>query len=860
MRGTSWQDWDPPAPLHVPYKERLPDGFIRNKLLSKPVAKDGVIHRDPDPGSLSTRGNRFLSTWDSPDHKDAAPVKIASMTMAVTGPTAPQADAPIEEWVRFYRWLGLNVIPAPTGTKKPAIHWTEFQERKATDEEIDSWLHDGSFQNIAVLCGESSGYLTVIDFDEMDAYKQSFDPKIEDETLVVRTGSGRGVHVYLRGDKSVATVSYEHQKPKFSIRGQGSIAILPPSVHPTGQRYEIISRTIEPMEIEQIEESLAQLLSRLGVKDKKPLSMKEVVKGVSEGGRELNMFRLAWFLLKVVKLAEADALTQLQERNASNEPPLPEEELKHAFDCAKKARRPKDLDKIEKTEFDVEDELQPTPEERDLANKILQSPKALQIIKILLDEGIRREGRNKIYAFLIILTAKHPNRALKQILVLGGMPGGGKTTIANLLAKLVRTKKVGRFSEHAMDYSKLENYEMLYIQELLDLEQQKKMGVSSVRFLSSDDQGYTIEITKGDPDGGFTTEQKKIPAMTVISTTTVTDTEAQFERRIHRMNVDESKETTKAVLDWKAQEKKRGVLEWLGEVKPRRGIYILKAIVDLLQPYDVTTAAVSESLSHVLKTDFVRARGDYNKLLALTEMIAWLHQQRRPYVTRIVDGHEERMILALPQDAYYALEIGLQPILTMMTQMDKRLRDLLPAIAGMKDSEYKSKKMDEPLHGFTITQLLPKARETVKKPDLTRDTLHNWLKVLVDKGILAVTKPSSENVYSIISSFETKETHSLLGDDQSPSMIAAELQKEAESFFSSVLDGLPERLTSLTPEDWFDSDELDRDLTPLIEQQTTEPEAGFKVALKARKNAPQQDLGGLEFDKSSGPAAKGGDA
>lgn len=838
----------------------MPDGFISNKLLSKPIAKDGVIYRALDPRSLSTRGNRFLPTCDNPDHKDARPVKIASMTMAALTP--PEPEGSIEEWVRFYRQLGFNVIPAPTGSKKPTIQWIEFQKRKATDEEIDCWLHDGSFQNIAVLCGETSDNLTVIDFDEMEAYKQSFDAKIEDETLVVRTGSGRGVHVYLRGDKSVATTSYEHQKPKFSIRGQGSIAILPPSIHPTGQRYEIISRTIEPMEIEQIEESLAQLLSRLGVKDKKPLSMKEVVKGVGEGGRELNMFRLAWFLLKVVKLDAVNAWAQLQERNTSNDPPLSEDELKHGFDCAKKARKPKDLDKIEKTEFEVDEELQPTPDECDLANKILQSPKILQIIKILLDEGIRREGRNKVYCFLIMLTAKHTDPKLKQILMLGGEPGGGKTTIANLLAKLVRTKKVGRYSEHAMDYSNLEKYELLYVQELLDLEQQKRMGVSTIRFLSADDQGYTVEFTTGDPQEGFTTKQRKIPAMTVITTTTVTDTEKQFERRIHRVSVDESSATTKAVLDWKATEEKRAVLEWIGEVKPRRGVFILKAIVDLLQPYHVSTAAVSQTMSEVLKTTHLRARGDYNKLITLTEMVTWVHQRQRPYITRNVNDHEERMIFALPQDAYYALEVGLQPIVTMMTGLDKRLRDLLPQIQAMKDWKYTYKrgKEQEEINGFTVNQLLPKAREAVSKPDLSRKTLYEWLKALEDRGWLAATKPSGENVYTLILSGDSDNLTVPLLDAKSRSEISQKMQKEAETFFAGISQGLPQALTGLTPEDWFDQDELDRDLTPLIEQQVSEPEASFKVALKARKNAPPQDFGGLEFDKSSGPAAKGGDA
>ena len=814
----------------------MPDGFISNKLLSKPIAKDGVIYRALDPGSLSTRGNRFLPTCDNPDHKDARPVKIASMTVAALTP--PEPEGSIEEWVRFYRRLGFNVIPAPTESKRPTIQWIEFQKRKATDEEIDCWLHDGSFQNIAVLCGETSDNLTVIDFDEMEAYKQSFDAKIEDETLVVRTGSGRGVHVYLRGDKPVATVSYEHQKPKFSIRGQGAIAILPPSIHPTGQRYEVISRTVEPMEIEQIQESLAKMLSRLGVKDKKPLNITEVVKGVSEGGREVNMFRLAWYLLKMVKLDKPDAWTQLQDRNRLNEPPLSENELKHCFDCAKKAGTPKELDKTEKAEFDDDEDeaLQPTPEEYDLAKKILKSPHVLQIVKILLDEGIRRESRNKLYAFLIILTAKHPNPKLKQILVLGGEPGGGKTTIANLLGSLVRTKKVGRFSEHAMDYSNLERYQMLYIQELLDLEQQKKMGVSSVRFLSADDQGYTIEVTKGDPDGGFSTQTKKIPAMTVITTTTVADTEAQFERRIHRINTDESRETTRAVLDWKAKEEKRAVLEWIGEVKPRRGIYILKAIVDLLESYEVSTAPISDTLSKVLKETHLRARGDYNKLLALTQMLAWLHQLQRPYVVRVVDGREERLIFALPQDAYYALQIGLQPLLTMMTGLDQRLRDLLPVIGEFKNSEflYKAGKEQETIKGFTVDQLLPRAKEAVRKPNLSKRRLYDWLKILDDRGVLAFTKAGRHNVYTLISDIDVQSRLGNAADSESAVSMTADLQKEAEIFLSSIVRNVPETGIGVTPQDWFDNDELDRDLTPLIEQ-VIDVDTGVKLALRHRR-------------------------
>jgi DNA-binding transcriptional ArsR family regulator len=786
-------------------------------------------------------------------------VKIARLTATVE-PAVPEPDAPIEQWVRFYRdVLHFNVIPVKANSKQPVVLWEEFQKRKATDEQVEQWLKEGRFENIAVMCGETSGNLTVIDFDEMEGYHQAFDSaKLETETLVVRSGSQRGVHVYLRGDQPVKAARYEHLHPKFGIQGQGSIVIVPPSVHPSGMRYEIISKHLAPMEIAQIAESLTRLLGRLGVKDRKALSMRDVVKGVQEGSRETNMFRLAWYLMKIVKVDAATAWTELQNRNQQNMPPLPEEDLKRAFDAAKKAGKPEDLDEIEKTEF--EEELEPGPEDYDLAKRILRSPHALRIIKILLDESIRREGRNKVYSFLVTLTAKHPNPKLKQILMLGGAPGGGKTTIANVLAKMLRTKRVGRYSEHAMDYSNLERYDLLYVQELLDLEQQKRMGVSTIRFLSADDQGYTVEFTTGDPKQGFTTKTRKIPAMTVITTTTVADTEAQFERRIHRVNVDESADTTKAVIEWKADEEKRAVFEWLGDVPARRGIYVLKAIVEQLQPYEVSTAAVSRTLGEILKTTHIRARGDYNKLLALTEMVAWLYQEQRPYVIRSGKDREERLIFALPQDAYYALEVGLQPILTMMTELDKRLRDLLPTIIELKDSQYtprvKGKEL-EAILGFTTAQILPRAKQTLGLPGLSRSTIYRWLDIFEDKGVLAKSKAGGENVYSVISIPENEAETVFIANRGLATEISEKLRKEAETFFSGISSQLPQRMLSLTCQDWFDQDELDRDLTPLLEQ-AAEPETPFKVPLKERKDRiRQREMGGLSDDKSTGPA-KGG--
>jgi hypothetical protein len=67
----------------------------------------------------------------------------------------------------------------------------------------------------------------------------------------------------------------------------------------------------------------------------------------------------------------------------------------------------------------------------------------------------------------------------------------------------------------------------------------------------------------------------------------------------------------------------------------------------------------------------------------------------------------------------------------------------------------------------------------------------NGLKILEDKGILAVTKPSSENIYTLLSIPEIQNKQVLGSDLPSEPVIREKLQKEAETFFSSISSQLP---------------------------------------------------------------------
>lgn len=121
--------------------------------------------------------------------------------------------------------------------------------------------------------------------------------------------------------------------------------------------------------------------------------------------------------------------------------------------------------------------------------------------------------------------------------------------------------------------------------------------------------------------------------------------------------------------------------------------------------------------------------------------------------------------------------------------------------------------------------------------------------MLEDKGLLASSKPSRDNVYSLISESKIENlTKIVLGSEKS-SQIAAKLKEEAETFFSSISSLPAEAPIAITPEDWFDQDELDRDLTSL-----TEPaEALFKTPLKL-KGAAKEALRPVKED--AGTASK----
>ena len=313
--------------------------------------------------------------------------------------------------------------------------------------------------------------------------------------------------------------------------------------------------------------------------------------------------------------------------------------------------------------------------------RVLEADNQLAALKPHLDVCIVGEDENKLAILTLLTGSKFDDADKKQIILLKGTEGGGKTTIASTLTGFFKTKEVGRFSEHALEYSDLKGYEVLYIKELgsMDLD---KQGVATIKFLSADDKGFIVEYTVRDEEGHFKTEQKRIPAITTVSTTTRLVLDSQFERRAWLFNVDEGEEQTERVKKWKAllgrqkDEVKLGIRKITDYDFSRE---IISRVVSNLQPQKIVIP-FRETLTEVLDSKNLRVRGDVDKLYTFIELYGLFNLKR-------LQKLREDVYALTPEVAIEALKIIEKPLTNMLGRMDDRVRPMLQALKEIKGVE-----------------------------------------------------------------------------------------------------------------------------------------------------------------------------
>jgi len=247
------------------------------------------------------------------------------------------------EYVELYASKGFVVIPLKPMKKIPAVRWKEYQHRKPTDRELKQWFGHGRC-NIGIVTGRISD-ICVIDFDSFEAYRDAKKRGMP-HTPTVRTA--KGYHLYYRYPHGISNLQNCVNIAGISgidLRADGGYVVAPPSVHPSGVRYEWIEgKSLDDLPLAELPEWVMEELetpsdpppqsphrNKHGYRflmQKRPFN--ELLHGVNEGERNHSMTRIAGWLISH-GYSYQNSLRILLKINQRNRPPLPSGEVKRTL-------------------------------------------------------------------------------------------------------------------------------------------------------------------------------------------------------------------------------------------------------------------------------------------------------------------------------------------------------------------------------------------------------------------------------------------------------------------------------------------------------------------------------------------------
>jgi len=224
-----------------------------------------------------------------------------------------------------YLRMGWVPIPLKLKAKTPLISWRKWQQRKPTAADLKSWWERWPDANVAILTGATSGIMAL----DLEA-GTSLDSKPIPPTPMQETGGG-GRH-YLFRHPGFPVPNAVKILPGVDLRGDGGYIVVPPSVHPSGKRYEWV---ITP-EQEPLAEAPAWLLELIKqhAKPKSAQEWKQIAQGVPEGQRNETAASYIGKLLAHLppELWETACWDAAKAWNTRNQPPISETELRSVFE------------------------------------------------------------------------------------------------------------------------------------------------------------------------------------------------------------------------------------------------------------------------------------------------------------------------------------------------------------------------------------------------------------------------------------------------------------------------------------------------------------------------------------------------
>lgn len=204
------------------------------------------------------------------------------------------------ETARAYVAKGLSVIPLvkrdkiPDGSVLPGRSWKIYRERRATDAELVTWFESGE-RNLGIVTGSISGFV-VIDLDGQEGIAVGKGAGFESPLKVVTGREGGGLHLYYKHPGGSVGNSVKLMSG-VDVRGDGGFVVAPPSIHPSGRRYQWV-KTDGPIPVfsqhvfgtGRVHEELRGEILPRGANEKGWIE--EALKSLAPGNRDHNITKI----------------------------------------------------------------------------------------------------------------------------------------------------------------------------------------------------------------------------------------------------------------------------------------------------------------------------------------------------------------------------------------------------------------------------------------------------------------------------------------------------------------------------------------------------------------------------------------
>lgn len=209
--------------------------------------------------------------------------------------------------VESLRSRHFNIVPVRPRSKRALDGWKQYQTEWCSEDVPDGW-------NAAVICGETSDNLYVVDLDAAELY-----PVMSEYHDTYTVKSRRGYHLYFKWGRTPVNKSFKFFDPsgrEIDVKAQGGYVMAPGSIHPDEDiTYSVFKdapvRTVEWPEIERV-------LRAAGFGNK-GASIRDIEGGLKKGDRNQGLFKYARYLISKFGLDGEYLLMELRKVNEKSE-------------------------------------------------------------------------------------------------------------------------------------------------------------------------------------------------------------------------------------------------------------------------------------------------------------------------------------------------------------------------------------------------------------------------------------------------------------------------------------------------------------------------------------------------------------